>query len=218
MEAGADDYLVKPFDNNELKVRLGPGCRILELQRELLRAQEQLREQATRDSLTRLWNRHAIWDILLRELSRSYREQIPLGIVMGDLDNFKAINDQYGHVSGDSVLREISSRIQGSVRTYDAVGRYGGEEFLIILPGCDDSTAFQTAERIRNQIQSTPVKLPEGALTVTASFGVTSLPRGVRSEPEPIVRLADEALYAAKDKGRNQTSVLAYPTHLFALK
>ena len=138
MEAGADDYLIKPFDNNELKVRLGPGQRIVHLQRQLIEAQDALREQATRDSLTRLWNRHAIWEILTRELARSQREGVPLGLVLGDLDHFKQVNDTFGHMAGDAVLREISIRLNTSIRSYDAAGRYGGEEFLIVLPGCDD--------------------------------------------------------------------------------
>ncbi len=205
MEAGADDYLVKPFDSNELKVRLGPGRRIVELQTKLLEAQDQLREQATRDGLTKLWNRHAIFDILLRELARSQREKSPLGIVMGDIDKFKSINDTYGHMAGDSVLREISQRIQASVRAYDAAGRYGGEEFLVVLPRCDAEQTFVTAERIRNSIQGLPVDLGGRLLDVTSSFGVTSLPGGLAATPERLIRVADEALYEAKKQGRNRT-------------
>ena len=212
MEAGADDYLIKPFDNNELKVRLGPGQRIVRLQRQLIEAQDALREQATRDSLTRLWNRHAIWEILTRELARSQREGVPLGLVLGDLDHFKQVNDTLGHMAGDEVLREISIRLNTSIRSYDAAGRYGGEEFLIILPGCDEETSLITADRIRNAIGTQPVVLDEGghSIKVTASFGATSLPKGVLATPENLIRAADTALYRAKEAGRNRTVCIPY--------
>ncbi|MCC6538769.1 MAG: diguanylate cyclase [Bryobacterales bacterium] len=209
MEAGADDYLVKPFDNNELKVRLGPGRRIVELQSQLLAAQEALRVQATRDSLTGLWNRPAISEILVRELSRSVRENIPLGLILGDLDHFKQVNDTRGHPVGDLVLHEVAQRMANSIRAYDAAGRYGGEEFLLILPGCDEESTLQTAERIRTQLTNFPVETSEGApVSITASFGATALPRGVDTTPEVLIKLADTALYRAKQAGRN-CSVLA---------
>ncbi len=212
MEAGADDYLIKPFDNNELKVRLGPGQRIVHLQRQLIEAQDALREQATRDSLTRLWNRHAIWEILTRELARSQREGVPLGLVLGDLDHFKQVNDTFGHMAGDEVLREISIRLNTSIRSYDAAGRYGGEEFLIVLPGCDDESASQTADRIRATIGTEPILLEEGghSIKVTASFGATSLPKGTLATPENLIRIADTALYSAKEAGRNRTAFIPF--------
>jgi diguanylate cyclase (GGDEF)-like protein len=210
LEAGADDYLVKPLDTNELKVRLGPGRRIIQLQNELLHVQELLREQATRDALTKLWNRHAISDILTRELSRSCREGVPLGIMMADLDRFKQVNDTYGHIAGDAVLREVAYRISNSIRPYDAAGRYGGEEFLLILPGCDAESALQTAERICDAIRRDPIVLPDLSLRMTASFGVTSLPRGAFAEPEHLIRIADEALYQAKQAGRDRCVVLPF--------
>jgi diguanylate cyclase (GGDEF)-like protein len=211
MEAGADDYLVKPFDNNELKVRLGPGRRIVQLQAQLLEAQEALREQATRDALTKLWNRHAILEILSRELDRTAREGKPLGLLLGDLDHFKAVNDTYGHVAGDTVLREVAGRFSASIRSYDAAGRYGGEEFLIVLPGCDGDAAFQTADRIRATVSQQPVCLGEdGTVEVTASFGATSLPRGHSGSAEELIRAADTALYRAKERGRNLTVFLPF--------
>ncbi|MEZ5399502.1 MAG: diguanylate cyclase [Bryobacteraceae bacterium] len=203
MESGADDYLVKPFDNNELKVRLGPGRRIVELQGELIKAQESLREQATKDSLTSLWNRHAIFEILTRELQRAYRESTALGIVLADLDKFKSVNDTFGHIAGDEVLREFAARLRNVVRSYDAAGRYGGEEFLIILPGCDGDTALLTAERMREAIHHSTFNTTTANLPVTASFGVTAIPRGRQLSPEQAIRYADEALYRAKQQGRN---------------
>lgn len=210
MEAGADDYLVKPFDTNELKVRLGPGRRIIHLQQELLHVQELLREQATRDALTKLWNRHAINDILARELARSCRENIPLGILMADLDRFKLVNDTYGHLSGDAVLQEIARRFLSSSRPYDAVGRYGGEEFLLIMPGCDEQAALQTAERMREAVRQDAVKLPEASIRMTASFGVMSLPRGQEAEAEAVIRIADEGLYQAKQAGRDRCVLVPF--------
>jgi len=210
MEAGADDYLVKPFDTNELKVRLGPGRRIIQLQQELLHVQELLREQATRDALTKLWNRHAINEILARELARSFRENIPLGILMADIDRFKLVNDTYGHVSGDAVLQEIARRFLASSRPYDAVGRFGGEEFLLIMPGCDEQAALQTAERMREAVRQDPVELPGASVRVTTSFGVMSLPRGQEADAEAVIRIADEGLYQAKQSGRDRCVLVPY--------
>ena len=210
LEAGADDYLIKPFDDSELKVRLGPGKRILDLHQELLVAHEALREQATRDSLTKLWNRHAIFDILQRELSRTVRDGRPLGVALGDLDRFKLINDTYGHLAGDAVLREAAARMARSVRPYDAVGRYGGEEFLLLLPGCDIATAVQGAERMRESIRHSPISIEGAELEVTISFGVTALPSGATSDSERLIRVADAALYLAKSNGRDRCETVPF--------
>jgi two-component system cell cycle response regulator len=208
MEAGADDYITKPFDRNELKVRLGPGRRIVELQDALLSAQEALREQATTDFLTALWNRRTILEILDRELARAGRDPFPVGIVLADLDRFKSINDTRGHIVGDGVLREAARRMRASSREYDSLGRYGGEEFLLILPGCDGAAAQCQAERMRLEIESSPVELPEGELQVTCSFGVTSVPEGVQASAQVVLRTADIALYQAKEQGRNRVVYL----------
>jgi two-component system cell cycle response regulator len=204
MAAGADDYITKPFDKQELKVRVNAGQRILDLQAQLVNAREALREQATHDPLTRLWNRHAILDILDRELNRAGRDGSPLGLLIADLDHFKRINDTCGHLAGDAVLREVARRMQASVRKYDAVGRYGGEEFLIILPGSNEAHALHLAERIREQIGSEPVASPEGTHPITASVGVTGWAAGAVPPPELLIRAADSALYRAKSTGRNR--------------
>jgi diguanylate cyclase (GGDEF)-like protein len=204
MEAGADDYLTKPFDTHELRARLRAGIRILNLQAELLAAKEEIRQQAMRDSLTGLWNRRSIMEILMRELVRGFRERSPVAVIMMDLDHFKQVNDKYGHIVGDRVLQEASQRLLSSVRPYDGVGRYGGEEFLMVLPGCDESSVFHRAESMRLAISEMPVKSGELSLSVTASFGATVCPTGCNIDSLPLIHLADEALYDAKRSGRNR--------------
>src|SRR5690606_18250008 len=147
LDSGADDYLTKPFDANELRVRLRAGRRILDLQEELIFVREKLRDQATHDSLTRLWNRAAICDILQREMDRAIRNNNPLSILLADIDHSKRINDTYGHLAGDAVLRKTAQRMKTVVRPSDGIGRYGGEEFLLVLPDCNENGAASIGER-----------------------------------------------------------------------
>jgi diguanylate cyclase (GGDEF)-like protein len=156
LEAGADDYLTKPFDKGELRARLRAGTRILTLQEDLIRAREDLRFQPTHDVLTGIWNRRAVLDLLHREIERAARFYSSTGVLMIDLDHFKKINDTYGHLTGDAVLKETAQRIASVVRSYDFVGRYGGEEFLVLLPVCDKEQAEQSGERIRLAVMATP--------------------------------------------------------------
>jgi two-component system, cell cycle response regulator len=208
LESGADDYLTKPFDQHELKVRLRAGKRIIDLQRELLAAREELREQATKDFLTRLWNRSSILDILQRELNRGARENRPVGVVITDLDRFKSVNDSFGHFAGDAVLREFSRRMVQCIRPYDSIGRYGGEEFLVILPGCDEACTASQAERMRHALGSEPMLINESPQVITGSFGATTWMPGTAAHAENLIRVADSALYMAKNQGRNRAVVL----------
>lgn len=203
LEAGADDYLTKPVNAHELEVRLRAGRRIVDLQSELIRAREDLRIQATHDALTGLWNRAAIRDILCRQISRVRRENAPLCISIADIDHFKDINDTLGHGTGDIVLREAAQRLSAAIRQYDFIGRYGGEEFLVVLPGCDENVALKQAERMRESLSETPVLLPEGSVAITISLGITALADSDTADVENLLHAADRALYRAKGDGRN---------------
>src|SRR5580704_5401784 len=150
LEAGADDYLTKPWNPAELMARLRTGQRILQLEDRLVEARETMRFKATHDPLTSLFNRGVTMDLLARELTRTRREKGCTVVMLGDLDHFKEVNDRYGHMVGDEVLREIARRLLASVRSYDFVGRYGGEEFLIVLNNCDPSLASLRAEEVRS--------------------------------------------------------------------
>jgi two-component system cell cycle response regulator len=203
LEAGADDYIVKPFDQQELSVRLRAGKRIIDLQLSLMDAREELREKANKDLLTMLPNRSAIMAILEHEIARSHRDHRSVGVVLLDIDHFKKVNDTYGHFAGDAVLRETAARLKASMRAYDHVGRYGGEEFLVVLPNCEMEQARSQAERMRQRLQESKILADAGlGIAVTASFGVTISDLSDRS-PDIFVRVADEALYRAKAGGRN---------------
>ena len=202
MEAGADDFLVKPFDAAELKARLMAGKRILDLHEKLVLAQESFRFAATHDFLTGLWNRSEIVSFLVRELDRSERDRKPVGIVLLDIDHFKAINDSLGHGGGDAVLKEIGGRLKAQLRRYDGVGRYGGDELLLVLPGCDLATTARRAEDIRRCIADPPFFSP-GGKRVTVSMGITVAECPGAMDSETLLHNADLALYRAKGKGRN---------------
>jgi two-component system, cell cycle response regulator len=203
LEAGADDYIVKPFDQHELQVRLRAGQRIIDLQLNLLQAREELRERASKDLLTMLPNRSAIAHTLENEISRCHRDHRTVGIILLDLDHFKKVNDTLGHFAGDAVLRETALRLRSNMRPYDQVGRYGGEEFLVVLPNCDLEQAANQAERMRHRLHATGMLVDGQELQVSASFGVT-ISDGSERSPDVFVRVADEALYRAKANGRNR--------------
>jgi two-component system cell cycle response regulator len=204
INAGADDYLSKPFDAGELQARLRAGRRILALQGALISARDALRFQATHDPLTGLWNRLAATDALRRELARARRKQSSVAVLLGDLDRFKTINDTYGHLAGDAALREVARRMRTNVRVYDTVARYGGEEFLFVLPDCNMEAALEQGERLRQAFDREPLDLPDARIPQTLSLGVASVDAKAEALAEEMLRVADQALYRAKERGRNR--------------
>jgi two-component system cell cycle response regulator len=204
MEAGADDYLIKPFYAPELKARVLAGKRILDLQSTLLQTQDSLRIAATHDALTGLKNRMEIDGILKQELARSRRSGGPVGIMFADIDHFKAVNDSMGHLAGDTVLKIVSERLRSAVRVYDHVGRYGGEEFLVVLPDCDLESTEVRARALLQAVSKEPVATSNGTRTVTISIGIASASAIGFVEMEELLNRADQALYRAKENGRNR--------------
>ena len=191
---------------------------VLSLQRDLLEAQEKLRYQATHDPLTGLWNRRALLELLEKEIERCCRTQSSMGILMLDVDHFKPVNDTLGHLAGDLVLKEIALRLSHATRGYDLTGRYGGEEFLVLLPGCNREQTEAGAERIRFAICSLPIQVADSSISLTVSIGATVAPDCASTETE-ILSLADLALYEAKSSGRNRTVLRLSPEEIpFGIK
>jgi diguanylate cyclase (GGDEF)-like protein len=211
LEAGADDYLTKPFHPAVLRARLHTGRRILSLEETLVQAREEMRFKATHDALTSLWNRASILSMARNELRRSAREARPFSLLICDIDHFKRVNDNHGHLVGDAVLEEVARRLISSVRNYDAVGRYGGEEFLIVLSNCDEEGLRTRAEQIRAAIASAPIQTENAELSVSISIGaMTHCCRESDIPLESILAETDAALYQAKEEGRNR-AVFAVP-------
>ena len=205
LRAGADDYITKPFDVDEIRGRLLVAERIIGFQEELLAARDAMKKQACHDYLTQLLNRGGIMEALDQELNRSRRSGVPFSVILADIDHFKRVNDSYGHLSGDSILVEVASRIKSCVRSYDSVGRYGGEEFLIILPDCNEAAALQAAERMRKAVCASSIFTSGTGLEVTISLGVNT--RHNEISLDTLLSPADAALYRAKAGGRNCTFV-----------
>ena len=201
LEAGADDYLSKPVNEAELRARLIAGRRVLELQAALLASREQLHELAMRDALTELFTRRAIIELCEADLRRAARDGHSSAVIMADLDKFKQVNDTFGHAAGDAVLRETATRLRTSVRSSDYVGRYGGEEFLFVLPDCRQADVVQLAERILLSMRRSPVVVSGTGLPVTISLGISISTVSNRLSAAELIDQADAAMYVVKRRG-----------------
>lgn len=220
LEAGADDYITKPIEFAELKARLRSMLRIKRLQeeleereRELLEANERLRHMSRTDALTGLENRRSIERQLDTMFAHGERLAEPLACVMSDLDRFKSVNDEYGHHAGDAVLKQFAAILKKAAREIDVVGRYGGEEFIVLLPGTVPDAAVTFAERVRKEVEANTFVFEGGSIRRTASFGVAGWPHPRISDCDQLVRATDDAMYVAKETGRNR--VVRYESEEF---
>jgi two-component system cell cycle response regulator len=211
LEAGADDYITKPIDFAELRARLRSMLRIKRLQesleereKELLEVNKKLTYMSQTDGLTGLDNRRHLNERIEEMFQHAQRLNEPFSLVMCDLDKFKSVNDTYGHQAGDEVLKQLARILKDEAREIDRVGRYGGEEFMLLLPGTVLDAAVTFAERVRKRIEGHTFTFDGGTLTRTSSFGVSGWPHPHIDQCDGLVRAADDALYVAKETGRNR--------------
>ena len=202
---GAYDYVFKPFDEADLLSRVRLHLQLKFQQDELKQSVSHLRELSGRDELTNVHNRRRFMEYLSREFSRARRYKCPLSLVLFDVDRFKEINDRWGNSAGDNVLVRITEIMQKVMRSCDLIGRYGRDEFTLLLPHTNLSGAARSTERVRKQIESTTVPESKGSFRVTISAGIAAFPECRVTAPEELLARADEALYRAKANGRNRT-------------
>lgn len=202
LEAGANDYISKPYDTEELQARISVGRRMIELQSNLVEARDAVVHQALYDHLTDIFNRRAILEQLKRELVRARRGEGWLAVGICDIDHFKTINDTWGHQTGDEALVAFTRCVQASLREYDCVGRYGGEEFLVIASGGAGGESDGLFERVRARLASAPIETAAGTVSMTVSIGVANA--APESTVDDLLAAADAALYRAKEAGRNR--------------
>ena len=208
LESGAHDYIKKPFNMLELVARVRTGIRTLKLEYELMLLNEQLEKVSAIDSLTEAFNRRQGDKILLQELNKVQRNIQEITVFMIDLDNFKSINDTFGHNTGDEILREASKRIQIAARSYDYLIRWGGDEFLLVCPCLQEENAIELANRALHLISGQAFNvLEDQEIQLNISIGIASLTRGETITPRELIQQADVALYQAKNNGRNQFHV-----------
>jgi diguanylate cyclase (GGDEF)-like protein len=204
LQLGANDYITKPFDNEEMVARVKVHLKLKKLQDELKRSNELLLELSNTDHLTGLFNRRYLMEALDREIHRSIRKGGDMSLIMLDIDHFKQVNDDYGHLQGDAALQVVALHLQKELRSYDCAARYGGEEFVAILPDSSLTEAISVAERIRVAVQNTSFIGTPATLRLTASLGVASFSHEQPPTVDGIIKLADDALYRAKANGRNR--------------
>lgn len=215
LDAGADDFIAKPFDENELAARARVGMRIIQLENKLVNSQKKLIKLAKEDPLTGIMNRRSLFDEILKELNRASREKSSVATILVDADNFKAINDTYGHLVGDMVLVQLAESLKDCCREYDKLGRYGGEEFLLLLPQTDREGAIHVAERMRRHINNNPINCGDKSISLTVSIGVSTISFGAEHEKykineqmmDDLIKKTDYALYVAKKEGKNRVAV-----------
>ncbi len=204
LNAGADDYVTKPYHPQELRSRLDAGIRLVNLTLELEEVNRKLFEAAHTDFLTGIPNRSAILSQLTHQISRSKRSNTAFVVALGDIDHFKAFNDEYGHQTGDEVLKHVANQLVDVKREYDSVGRYGGEEFLLILDDVDEHSVLPVAERFRQRVSQTPLESDGVPLSVTLSIGALWVPPDNKADVDVLLHSADKLLYRAKAEGRNR--------------
>lgn len=204
LSKGANDYLAKPFDTAELQVRLQVGKRMIEMQDKLNSTLLELTELANNDALTGLLNRRSILETLTKEVKRIERHDQILFMGMCDIDHFKQVNDTYGHLVGDEVLKEVTKRMKQALREYDSLGRYGGEEFLVITPVDNIDSGIIVYQRICQIVSAQPIKVDDLSISVTISCGISDYSsENDKLNISTLIARADQALYQAKDAGRN---------------